>query len=317
MLRRTQRGVAAAQIIGILLIVFLIGLLKPASNQSVQATSAEPQKTRSVLSEKLRRARQGRERNRNVETQKIAGLSVAVWRPREKTPAPLIVFSHGLNGCNTQSRFLMEALADDGYLLVSANHKDAVCENRGPSKPEESLRSAQSWTERTYEDRKADINKLLDALRADRTWSSQIDWNRIAFAGHSLGGYTGLALAGAWPSWKRKDIKTVLALSPYCEPFVQKGNLAVGIPVMYQGGTRDLGITPSVKKPNGCFSKTSRSAYFVEFQSAGHFAWTDAVKDQHELIVHYSLEFLDKHLRGNTGARPEAKLTGVTDLRVK
>ena len=31
-------------------------------------------------------------------------------------------------------------------------------------------------------------------------------------AGHSLGGYTVLALAGAWPSWKLANVRAVLAL---------------------------------------------------------------------------------------------------------
>jgi len=49
----------------------------------------------------------------------------------------------------------------------------------------------------------------------------------------------------------------------------------LGSPVMYQGGTKDLGITPSLKKSGGCYPKTPAPAYFVEFRGAGHFAWTD------------------------------------------
>src|SRR2546421_147846 len=82
-------------------------------------------------------------------------------------------------------------------------------------------------------------------------------------AGHSLGGYTVLGLAGGWPSWKLPEVKAVLALSPYCSPLAQKGRLsAIKVPVMYQGGTRDLGITPSVIKGRGAYDQTTGNVYW-------------------------------------------------------
>src|ERR1700733_2124126 len=60
----------------------------------------------------------------------IAGRAVAVWKPAGTAPSagfPVVVFSHGFGGCNTQSVFLMEALANAGYLVVAPNHADASC----------------------------------------------------------------------------------------------------------------------------------------------------------------------------------------------
>src|SRR5271170_4777599 len=60
----------------------------------------------------------------------IAGRDVAIWKPAGTAPAagfPVVVFSHGFGGCNTQSVFLMEALANAGYLVVAPNHADARC----------------------------------------------------------------------------------------------------------------------------------------------------------------------------------------------
>ena len=54
----------------------------------------------------------------------ISGRDVAVWKPSATAPAsgyPLIVFSHGFTGCNTQTKFLMEALAEAGYLVLAAS----------------------------------------------------------------------------------------------------------------------------------------------------------------------------------------------------
>src|SRR5262245_28481194 len=186
----------------------------------------------------------GQRQNNAVEQVQLSGLSVAVWRPLQSGPAPLIVFSHGYHGCNTQSTFLMTALADAGYLVVSPNHKDAICAGGLLQKPEEPFQNPSAWNDSTYAERREDMVRLIDALRTDNEWRDRINWSAIGLAGHSLGGYTVLGLAGAWPNWKLKGAVAVLALSPYCEPFLRSGKLgSIGIPVMFQGGTRDLGIT--------------------------------------------------------------------------
>lgn len=45
-------------------------------------------------------------------------------------------------------------------------------------------------------ERPKDVTFALDAILADPTWSDRIDKERIGFVGYSLGGMTGLALAG-------------------------------------------------------------------------------------------------------------------------
>ena len=61
----------------------------------------------------------------------IAGRRVAIWKPAGVAPPngyPLILFSHGFTGCGTQSVFLTDALAGDGYLVLAPDHHDAACE---------------------------------------------------------------------------------------------------------------------------------------------------------------------------------------------
>lgn len=54
------------------------------------------------------------------ETDNIAGLRVAVWRPVNPLgPSPLVVFSHGYRGIAAQSEDLMRALARAGYLVIA------------------------------------------------------------------------------------------------------------------------------------------------------------------------------------------------------
>src|SRR5258708_49000 len=162
-----------------------------------------------------------------AETATIAGLTVAVWMPppAAKRPMPLIVFSHGFRGCNTQSSFLMRALADKGYLVLAPNHHDAACGRRGGKArpPELHFDRPSAWNEHSYEDRRNDIATLLDTVQKEVPWSSLVDKAKIGLAGHSLGGYTVVGVAGGWESWQRKDVKAVLALSPYVEPFIRHG----------------------------------------------------------------------------------------------
>lgn len=274
------------------------------------------------LRDRLRAHIQQDQVKQGTQTMQLAGLSVAYWLPQDASkPAPLILFSHGLNGCKTQSVFLMAALAKDGYIVVAPDHKDATCGGGGMSggfsahKPEEKFGQFDAWNDGTYTDREADMKNLYAALKTDADWAPRIDWDHVGLAGHSLGGYTVLGLAGAWPSWKMDGIKAVLALSPYAQPFLKKGDIAhLGIPVMYQGGTRDFGITPFIKKQDGAYDHTSSPAWFVEFNKTGHFGFTDLQKGAQRGIIDYSLWFFDHTLKDSDAPLPRE---AVADLRQK
>ena len=256
------------------------------------------------------------------QTVSLAGLRVAVWSPPAgaQVKAPVVVFSHGFHGCATQSRFLMEAVAKAGYLVFAPNHRDATCDGgrakwRDP--PEAKFGRVDAWSDAVYRDHADDIRRLVDALKGDERWRDRADWSRLGLAGHSLGGYTVLGLGGAWSSWKLAGVKAVLALSPYDQPFLAKKTLGgLAAPVMYQGGTRDLGITPSVRKPGGGYDQSPAPKYFVEFEGAGHIAWSDFPSEGHGAIVAYSLAFLDRYLRDKP-ADPllTRKSPGVAELR--
>lgn len=250
----------------------------------------------------------------------IAGRDVAVWKPAGAAPAagfPVVVFSHGFGGCNTQSVFLMEALANAGYLVVAPNHADASCgaahkSGFGLHRPEEPFQKASEWSDATYKDRRADIEAVIDGvLSATSFHGVRVDANRVGIAGHSLGGYTALGVAGAWPSWKDSRIKAVLALSPYNTPFVAKGDLGhLNVPVMYQGGTLDFGISPTVRHSGGAYDRSLGPKYYVEFQGAGHLAWTGLNPRFHGVIDRYSVAFFDRYLKGDRGGD---KLAGLFD----
>ncbi len=219
---------------------------------------------------------------------KIGGLHVAVWKPAGQGKSPLVIFSHGSGGKNTKSRFITEALARSGYLVIAPNHRDSTL--TGISlRPDFTFKRASKWDDKMYEARRTDIVNLLAALHGDQDWDSQIDWSRLGLCGHSLGGYTVLGLCGAWPSWKIDGVKAVLGFSPYCQPFVLNGKLGdMAVPAMYQGGTKDS-ITQSVVCKGGAFDQTSPPAYFVEFDRAGHLAWTNFKHNKKQLTAYQLL----------------------------
>jgi predicted dienelactone hydrolase len=252
----------------------------------------------------------------------LGGREVVVWGPHgsSTTKQPVIIFSHGYGGCAVQSRFLTEALAARGYWVFAPNHKDARCgRDGGMTKPDEPFRDPEKWSDKTFTDRRDDIRAIVKAIGASPDYASRVDMTRLGLAGHSLGGYTVVGLAGAWSSWALPGVKAVLALSPYTDPFLVHATLGgIAAPVMYQGGTLDLGITPSLKKSRGVFDASPAPKYFVEFTAAGHFAWTNLRADVHQRILDYALPFLDHYVRG-APATPglTASEAGVAQLRYK
>jgi pimeloyl-ACP methyl ester carboxylesterase len=254
---------------------------------------------------------------------KLGGLDVTVWsqEPAAGAPQPVVVFSHGFHGCATQSKFLLEALAAAGYLVFAPNHRDATCQGGSSSWTEKSaisFREVAQWNDSSYRDRADDIRRLIDAIRTDDRYRSRADLSRLALAGHSLGGYTVLGLSGAWPSWKLAGVKAVLALSPYTQPLAAQNTLAnLSAPVMYQGGTWDLGVTPTMHKSMGSYDQSPAPKYYVEFEGIGHFAWADIGRESARSgIVAYSLAFLNHYVKGEPADRQlTKKSSGVAVFR--
>ena len=251
-------------------------------------------------------------------TIELAGLRTTVWEPESAAPQrlPVLIFSHGFHGCATQSRFLMRAFAAAGYLVVAPNHRDATCNGGGASwldPPEARFAQPGQWTDASYRTRAHDIDVIVQALHADARLSPRADLTRIGLIGHSLGGYTALGIAGAWPDWKLDGVRAVLALSPYSQPFIVRQTLAgIAVPVMYQGGSRDFGITPALRKNSGAYEQSRSPKYYVEFQNAGHLAWTDLSAVDHEAITAYAIAFMNHYVKG---ASADALLTHPMDER--
>jgi predicted dienelactone hydrolase len=253
----------------------------------------------------------------------LAGRRVAVWEAQgtRNGPAPVLFFSHGFGACETSSNFLKTTLAARGYWVFAPRHADAGCGARRattPAVPAVPFGLPGEWSDATYVDRANDLLAIHGALQASPTYAKRLDFSRVGYVGHSLGGYTVVGLAGGWRAWGTPPgLRAVLALSPYIEPFVEHrtmGNLSV--PIMFQGGTADNGVTPFVTRRGGAYDSAPAPKYLVVFSGATHEAWGDRRKGSHADIVAYSIAFLDRYVRDRA---PTATLTtvrsGVAALR--
>jgi dienelactone hydrolase len=206
-------------------------------------------------------------------TDVINGLKIAVWQPTGTGPFPLVLFSHGLRGCRDQSTYLLRAFAQNGFMVVAADHKDNRC---GQQLSVDDILSASQnpsgLSEPALADRRRDMENLRTSVLGDKALSALIDSNKIVLVGHSLGGYTALAVAGAHLGAKMDGVVGAVALAPYTAPLQTGGTIGgLSIPVLFEVGEEDLitrGIAPVV-------AKMRSPACLVVYRGAGHFAWVD------------------------------------------
>ncbi|QIG51218.1 alpha/beta fold hydrolase [Nordella sp. HKS 07] len=108
---------------------------------------------------------------------------------RDAAPAPgsqpLVVLSHGYGGSWRNLNWLAEELSRHGYIVAAPDHPGTTTFDQDPG------RAAMLW------ERPRDLSRVIDALAADASLAGEVDVSRVAAIGHSLGGWTVTALAGA------------------------------------------------------------------------------------------------------------------------
>lgn len=249
---------------------------------------------------------------------RMDGRQVMIWYPTEvKRALPLVLFSHGYRGANIQSRSLMRSIAAAGYLVIAPNHNDSAVWLGGEGKAsfQASFDDPESWTDATYRDRYEDILAVYRSIPNEPKVAQLYDNGPVILIGHSLGGYTTLGMAGARPAWASEIAPVgVIALSPFSAPYLGSGALQdLKVPVMYQGGTRDY-LTAGVARPGGAYDQTPTDRYFINFEGAGHTAWTDLSSDFQPQIAQYVIAFCDRYAK-QSGPVLTKKLPGVKELR--
>ncbi|MEO0869863.1 MAG: alpha/beta hydrolase, partial [Cyanobacteria bacterium J06642_11] len=127
-------------------------------------------------------------------------LYVDVYRPTQwqRTQAPVVIISHGLgdNPERAAKYFKAEHLASHGYVVVIPQHPKSDAAHMADFQRglEQDLFLTTDFIERPQ-----DISYVIDELerRNLSEFQGQLNLETIGISGHSLGGYTALAVAGA------------------------------------------------------------------------------------------------------------------------
>lgn len=106
-------------------------------------------------------------------------------------PAPLVILSHGYTGYRSMMFYLGEHLASHGYVVASIDHTDST------NKDIDFVKNGGAGFPSTLYNRARDQQFILQALtQGDSPFSNQIDQDRAAIVGYSMGGYGALNTVG-------------------------------------------------------------------------------------------------------------------------
>jgi predicted dienelactone hydrolase len=107
---------------------------------------------------------------------------------------PLIVMSHGNGGDRTNNSWIAEILAANGYIVASVDHHGNTWNNKMAEN------FIKIW------ERPTDVSFIVDQLLKHENFGSNINHKKIGFIGYSLGGHTGIWIAGGQINDFNRDI---------------------------------------------------------------------------------------------------------------
>ena len=207
-------------------------------------------------------------------------ITAVAYMPNSATPtspSPLIVIAPGLDTDMNVLLYAGKQLASHGYAVAALDFpftsKTAL---QAVIKGTSNIPAPNSWYLQPLT-----VSELIDQMKS--RWGQRINSNQVGAIGHSLGGYTVMALAGAQLDWdhlvkgckpmedlntvvlnpalvwqcvapgqvvKRKSfrdprVKTVLAINPVTSPIFSPETLGkVDAPIMIVSGSNDLFAPP-------------------------------------------------------------------------
>ncbi len=215
--------------------------------------------------------------------------------PALSAAAPVLVFSHGNSGVAEQSWFLTEFFASHGWVVAAPDHTGNTFNNL--SLP----------THLLYELRPLDVSAVvdhLDALPAEHPHAGLLA-GPVAQAGHSFGGYTTLAVAGAAldvdalerfceeedpdpeacaylveasdrlrAGWYDDRVAAAIPLTPFASIF-GAGVADTVPPTLLVTGGRDETLPPETEADPVWAAMDGPDDRWLDFPEAGHFSFTD------------------------------------------
>jgi predicted dienelactone hydrolase len=183
---------------------------------------------------------------------------------------PLVIISHGNGGSHLLYRTISTYLAKSGYIVAMLEHYG---NNRNNNELENTIKNLQY--------RPKHVRLTIDKMLSDQLFGKYSIKDKIAIIGHSMGGYTALALAGGIPRTRDgviietvfdSRIKLIILLAPGAGWFMNGLN-NVKISILVLTAEHDP-ITPS-KEIEAVFNSMLNKSLvtFKQIVGAGHFSF--------------------------------------------
>lgn len=170
------------------------------------------------------------------------------------TKYPLIVMSHGNWGDRMNNSWIAETLAANGYIVASMDHYGNTWNNK----------IAECFV-RIW-DRPQDVSFVIDQILKDERFGPHINCDKIGFIGYSLGGQTGIWIAGGQftkfdkpdmnslpadqiPTTVNEDVINSIDFTPACHSYRDPRVAAVFVMAPALGYLFDMASLQSISVP--------------------------------------------------------------------
>jgi predicted dienelactone hydrolase len=264
-----------------------------------------------------------------VDAKRDRTIPVRVYLPATTTPAPVIVWSHGLGGSRDNSPYLGTHWSKRGYVCVFLQHAgsdEAVWRDVPLRERMTALRAAASLENfrRRCDDVKAALDQLARWHADDKhELHGRLDLERVGMTGHSFGAQTTQAvggqsapLVGARFADPRIDAALPMSPAPPALGDARKAFADVRIPWLLMTGTHDASPihdrAPEERLQVYPALPATIDRYELVLHEAEHSAFGDRAlpgeklahkATHHRSILAVSTAFWDCHLRGDAAAR--------------
>lgn len=201
-----------------------------------------------------------------------ATLDAPLASPTADSSYPVCVISHGGGGSHLLYRSIATYLAARGFIVVCPEHPH---DNRNDR--------SQSDTDVAAANRPRHASLAIDAVIADPFFAREADGARVCVVGHSMGGFTALAMAGGRP-WSRSRqpipvsadprLRAAVLLAPATDWFLAPESLAkVSVPLLVLAGEHDPVTPPQPIRDALAGLPASTPVTIAIVPGAGHFSF--------------------------------------------
>jgi dienelactone hydrolase len=264
-------------------------------------------------------------------------IPIRIYLPKDKSPAPVVLFSHGLGGSRETSPYLGRHWSARGYVAVFLQHPgsdESIWKGKSAEGKKAGMQGA--TTGKNFMSRVKDVRATLDQLdqwnkSASHALAGRLNLDTVGMSGHSFGAVTTEALSGECfadrgPLLTDSRIDAAIIMSPSTPgrgtPAAAFGS--VSLPWLLMTGTKDVaellgGRSINDKSPEEVMKSRlavfpalpSGDKYELILHEAGHEAFTDRKifgkeprnPNHHRVILAISTAFWDWYLRGDASAK--------------